>query len=510
MNGVVAAGHEVTAQACATILREGGNAFDAVLAGMVASGIPEIVLSSLGGGGFMMAYRADRDETVLYDFFAQTPKHKRPVSELDFHGIHADFGPATQEFHIGAGSVATPGMIPGLFAIHQDLCTLPLKTLLEPAIHAARKGVKVSDFHAYLFTVIEPILTQTTCAKDLFAPKGKLLKSGDLFRNPNFADLLEVLALEGEPLFREGELGKAILEQSVNHGGHLLAKDLLDYKVERRKPLVQHYHDHAFHLNPAPCAGGPMIGFALGVLEQICEKRAPDLMDLVRTMTLTNTARSEKLHELKDFANKEHITHHLDLSANHHPSNRGTTHISVIDDKGNAASMTISNGEGNGLMLEDSGFMLNNMLGEEDLHDHGFHCWQEDQRLSSMMAPTIMRSPDGTLTALGSGGSNRIRSAILQVASGLIDHDFSLDEAITAPRLHTEKSGKISFEDAPDEPPFTPEAKQKLLELYPDAHAWPGPNMFFGGVHAVRKTAAGVFSGAGDPRREGVKILVAS
>ena len=292
MKGVVAAGHEGTAKASAEMLRAGGNAFDAAMAGMVASTVPETVLSSLGGGGFMMAYRAQTDETILYDFFAQTPRQKRPTSELDFHATHADFGPATQEFHIGAGATATPGVIPGLFAIHHDLCTLPLSDILAPAIKAARTGVKVSAFQAYLFGVIEPILTSDPAAKALFAPIGKMLKTDDLFKNPNLAQTLEALITDGERLFREGELAQAILAQSADNGGHLRSDDLRSYKVERRKPLIQNYHSQQFYLNPAPCAGGPMIGFALGLLERLCPDRSPDLLDLVHTMSLTNKARA--------------------------------------------------------------------------------------------------------------------------------------------------------------------------------------------------------------------------
>ena len=508
MEGVVAAGHEATAKACADMLRSGGNAFDAAMAGMVASCIPETVLSSLGGGGFMMAYRADLDKTVLYDFFAQTPIQKRPTSDIDFHAIHADFGPATQEFHIGAGSTATPGVIPGLFVIHQELCTLPLAQLLEPAIDLALNGVEVSAFHAYLFEVIEPILTKDTAAKALFAPQRALLKKGELFRNTDFAQTLEHLIIHGEQWFRTGGLAKDIIAQSDEQGGHLSAQDLASYKVQRRQPLIQTYRNQLFYLNPAPCAGGPMIGFALGMLERLCPDRTPDLLDLVQTMALTNKARFAKTSSLAQFASDDHINSHLATARDHHPSHKGTTHLSVIDSAGNAAALTISNGEGNGLMLADTGIMLNNMLGEEDLHDEGFHCWQTNQRLSSMMAPTLVRSPDHCLTALGSGGSNRIRSAILQVASGLIDHGFSLPDAINAPRVHCEQGGHISFENTPGIAPFTLAAKEKLLEAYPDAHAWPEPNMFFGGVHGVRRTGAGQLQGKGDQRREGVVTLV--
>ena len=182
---------------------------------------------------------------------------------------------------------------------------------------------------------------------------------------------------------------------------------------------------------------------------------------------------------------------------------RGTTHVSVIDADGNAASVSLSNGEGNGYIVGKFGFMLNNMLGEEDLSAGGLGAWREGTRISSMMAPTIILQNDGTVTALGTGGSNRIRTAILQVAVNLLDHGMSLDAAVEAPRLHVERDGTVSFE------PGLPEQVQaELRALEEKAHAWPQANLFFGGVHAARRHPKGGVEGAGDPRRQGVALIV--
>ena len=112
--GVVAAGHELTAKAAAEILEDGGNAFDACVAGLYMTFVAEAVFASPGGGGFLMARRAGSDKVALYDFFAETPKKRRPERDIDFYPIEADFGPVKQEFHIGLGSSATPGIVPGL------------------------------------------------------------------------------------------------------------------------------------------------------------------------------------------------------------------------------------------------------------------------------------------------------------------------------------------------------------------------------------------------------------
>jgi len=190
--------------------------------------------------------------------------------------------------------------------------------------------------------------------------------------------------------------------------------------------------------------------------------------------------------------------------AQSHPAAyRGTTHVSVIDGQGNAAAISMSNGEGNGFIVGNFGFMLNNMLGEEDLASGNLEAWREGTRLSSMMAPTIMLEPDGTITALGTGGSNRIRSAILQVAANLLDRGMSLEEAVEAPRLHVERDGTVSFE-----PGLPDEASSAFCKLGEKAHAWPDRNLFFGGVHAARRRGDGNMEGAGDPRRGGRSRIV--
>lgn len=506
--GVVAAGHEVTAAAAAEILHDGGNAFDAVLAGLFAACVPETVLASIGGGGFLMAYDAADDRTLLYDFFVDTPLCKRSTPEIDFRVVEVDFGPATQDFHVGVGATATPGFIPGVLAVHKDLCRLPMTRIVEPAARVAREGVVMNDFQSYLFSIIPHILADDPAAAAIHAPGGKLLQSGDVYRNPAFADTLEALAHEGADLFVNGDIGQEIVRLARDEGGHLAKEDLQAYRVRRRAPLAWNHNGNDIFLNPAPAASGPLIAFGLGLLEGLgsASAAAPDVLDMAEVMKATVEARSQYDDRLERLADRDLIAAQLERLARIPAGGRayrGTTHISVVDGAGNAAAATVSNGEGNGRMLGRHGFMLNNMLGEEDLNPNGFHRWPPGQRMSTMMAPTIIRESDGALTALGSGGSNRIRTAVLQVACNLLDRGMTLDEAVAAPRLHIEKCGKLSFEDQ-----MVPEARAALLSAFPDAHPWPEPNMFFGGVHSARRARDGTFTGAGDARRAGVARVV--
>jgi gamma-glutamyltranspeptidase/glutathione hydrolase len=142
--------------------------------------------------------------------------------------------------------------------------------------------------------------------------------------------------------------------------------------------------------------------------------------------------------------------------------------------------------------------MLNNMLGEEDLNARGFHRWPTGTRVSSMMSPTLAQSSDGDWYALGSGGSNRIRSAILQTLLHVLAAGRSLDDAVHRPRVHVEND-HLSIEAG-----FPESAIARLQERFPEHHLWPGINLFFGGAHSVLRSADGSLDGAGDPRRGGV------
>jgi gamma-glutamyltranspeptidase/glutathione hydrolase len=142
--------------------------------------------------------------------------------------------------------------------------------------------------------------------------------------------------------------------------------------------------------------------------------------------------------------------------------------------------------------------MLNNMLGEEDLNPGGFNRWKKGSRLASMMSPTVAEMPDGTRFALGSGGSNRIRSAITQVLVNLLDFGMAPEQAVSAPRIHLE-GNMLSIE-----PGISADTMSALEDSAPMTHLWPERNLFFGGVHTVSIKHGGIFDGAGDPRRGGV------
>jgi gamma-glutamyltranspeptidase/glutathione hydrolase len=361
----------------------------------------------------------------------------------------------------------------------------------------------LSAFQAYLLTVIAPILTASSGVERIFAPGGELMKEGEIFRNEGLGECLEWAAEDGARLFADGDVGRAIAAESVSGGGHLRPDDLKAYRVALREPLDWRHRGAVVALNPPPAASGALIAFGLAYLEAISDRGAIDASSLRQAMEASNEARTAYGDELAERLAAGSLMRSLRKAQSHPAAYRGTTHVSVIDAAGNAAAISMSNGEGNGFIVGDFGFMLNNMLGEEDLASGNLEAWRPGTRLSSMMAPTLILEPDGAITALGTGGSNRIRSAILQVATNLLDRGMSLEEAVEAPRLHVERDGTVSFE-----PGLPEEASSAFRALGEKAHAWPGRNLFFGGVHAARRHGDGGMEGAGDPRRGGRSRIV--
>lgn len=516
--GIVAAGHEKTAEAAALILEEGGNAFDAALAALCAACVVEPALASLGGGGFLQAFDAHRVRTVLYDCFVQTPLRRKPVDQVEFYPILADFGGTQQEFHIGMGAIATPGLVKGLFEIHRDLGSLPMVRLVEPAIRLARDGVRINYLQSYVFDVISAIYATSPAAWDIYGSRqesDRLVREGELLRQPQLADTLEILALEGDRLFYEGEMGGYLAADCAAHGGHLDREDLLAYRVAKRHPLELDYHGGRLLTNSPPSCGGILIAFALKLLETL-DISMPEFgtaayLDLLaQIMGQTNKARVES--RIQDMAvetqaqtllHPEYVRRYRQEIFNRPGTLRGTTHISVIDSLGNAASLSTSNGEGTGYMIPGTGIMINNMLGEEDVNPYGFHRWPTNQRITSMMAPTLMFDARHGIVATGSGGSNRIRSAILQVLLNLIDFGMSPQQAVPSPRIHFERD-ILNVEAG-----FEPAEINKLQNQYPGARIWDSLNLFFGGAHTVSfNPSNGHLDGIGDPRRGGACVVV--
>jgi len=400
--------------------------------------------------------------------------------------------------------------------MHQANCRLPLKKIIEPAVYLAREGLRVNKYQKYVNDTLAAILDASPAARALatpmFAP-GRLAEIGEFIYNPDLADTFEALAGHGPRWFYEGEPARQLVRDCEQKGGLISAADLKSYQVILRKPVTVESHGASISVNSPPSPGGCLTVFALTLLNKVRQvhhewgspQHALALAKVMQTASLVR-----KRHGLETglddkaaatILSRENLSDWSDTLRTGALVSRGTTQISVADAAGNLASLTLSNGEGSSYVLPGSGILLNNMLGEEDLNPRGFHRMPAGIRLASMMTPTIARLADGGQIALGTGGSNRIRSAILQVLANMLEFGMGLEQAVNAPRLHLEGS-HLNVE-----PGFPGKTLEALKAEWPDMEQWPGTNLYFGGVHAVERLANGEFRAAGDPRRGGAVAI---
>src|SRR5271166_5121349 len=253
--GVIAAGHGVTAQVGADVLRDGGNAVDAALAAMLASFACEPLLTGPGAGGYMLVV-SPRDPPVLLDFFVEAPGRGADASaRAELIPITVSFGDAVQVFNIGAASVGSHGTPAGICEASGRFGRIPLAELVRPAARLAREGVAVTQEQAYVFEILGDIVRSTPECAAIFAPDGRLPAVGDIVRQPELADLLERLGSEGAEPFYTGDIGLAIVDWVGERGGMLTASDLAAFRVIDRPPIEVSYRGRSVLTNPPPSAG---------------------------------------------------------------------------------------------------------------------------------------------------------------------------------------------------------------------------------------------------------------
>ena len=462
--GAIAGGHKDTVDAAENILKDGGNAFDAAIAGVFASFVAEYLYTGPGGGGALLACQKNK-EPVLFDFFVESPFAKEK-SVGDFQKIVADFGGTKQNFYIGMGSVGIPGVLPGLIHAHKRLGSLPFSILVEQAVFLAKKGTKVSKNQEYLTRVLAPVVSSSKEIKKLFSKDGDLLKYGDTFYNPDMGGFLENFLNEDPGSFYINEVCPLFFD-ALSSGGIVSLEDLVGYKVEERAPLRKEYKNHTIFTNPLPSTGGEMI---FSGLKTLSEKGVVGPEEVEEALISTQLIK-------KGFGGPV----------------GSTTHLSIIDKNKNVASVTTTNGVGAGKLVGNTGIMPNNMLGEEHLNPYGFHAWPKKQRIPSNIAPTLVFKNKNPFVALGSAGSSRIVSAIICTLANLINNKMTIGAAVDSPRLHIE-AGVLHHE------PFK---EKKDLYNFKSAEvvSWEEKNMYFGGVNA-----ASVGSSFGDDRRSGYSL----
>ena len=523
--GAVSSGHRGTTEAGIEVLEAGGNAVDAIVAAALAAAVCEPLLTGLGGGG-LMTIRLPEGEVVVADCFSLFPGLEAGLQAREFTGLDVDYGPTVQTFHAGRGSVAVPGVAPGLEAVWKRFGSLPLETIARPAIRLAEEGWTATKATCVVATMLRAITGLTDRSRELFQPNGRPLQPGDHVVMPHAAEALRAFAQEGAAPFVEGVYARDLVASFGPPHGSLGMADLKGFQPRFVEPLRVEFHGATLYVPAPPCSGGALIAFGLSVFEKTCPSD-PNLATLTRCFAEVMAATERARHEGFDAELMEPGAVERLLSAdsiNRHaadvakllqsPSRNvpegvpqgsqpgNTTHVSVVDETGMAASFTSSNGETCGTLWPGLEFPVNNFLGEDDIHPLGFHRGPAGAPFRTGMTPALLVEADGGVMALGTGGSNRIRTAMFQVIRHIVYGGMGVEEAVMAPRIHVE-GDSVEAEDLGADDGMLEAASSNGRQLA----KFDGRHLYFGGVHSARRCGDGSFEAFGDPRRSGLGLI---
>jgi gamma-glutamyltranspeptidase / glutathione hydrolase len=418
-------------------------------------------MTGLLGGGHGMVWDAHEERAQQLDFFTTVPglgahSRKRPqLVELD-----VAFGEELVRYEIGPQSCAVPSIPAGLHELWRRCGRLNWPRLLAPAIRLSREGVPMPPAHASCLKMLAPVLTLDQ-GERLFAPAGRLLDEGEFLLQPGIANALELLADDPRSLY-SGTLSLGLLELMRERGGLITSEDLASYSPLWREPTETPYAGTRF--------------FSRGGLSGVPEA-------LTRLQPLAGRSERERVHAL--------LAAFAEDGAGSH-----TTNLVAVDEQGNGCVLTTSLGLGSGDYLAEFDLHLNSMLGERDLVSGEL---MPGERVMSMTAPSVAVDDRGLALAIGAAGGTRLRSALVQVASGILDEGLAPGEAIERPRFHPAGS-VLNAEPGVDE-----EALSELEAGGWQVRRWTSFHHFFGGVSAIGREGA-----AGDPRRSGEGLVLGS
>jgi gamma-glutamyltranspeptidase/glutathione hydrolase len=459
----VAAGHPATAEAGLEILAEGGSAADCAVAAVLASCVAETVMTGIAGGGYALWFDGATGRTDLLDFFVAVPGLGRPPRAPVVDELAVPFGDELVHYFVGAATCAVPGVPAGIDELWRRAGVLPWTRLVEPALRLARGGVEMPPAHARCLAMLATVMTMREGGR-IYSPGGTLLEAGDLLEQPGLTRALEALAEEGARTFYDGTLARALITLVDERDGLITPEDLAAYAATWEAPVEAPYAGTRVRTR----GGLSRLVDTLGALPPLAGVD-PGERALLLARILAAPPFSGRTYE-------------------------HTTNLCVVDGDGNACVVTTSLGLGSGDFLPGYDIHLNSMLGESDLLIAPL---EPGRRMESMMSPAVALDDDGLVLAAGAAGGTRLRPALAQVLSGILDEGLAPQQAVDRPRLHS--TGHVVHA----EPGFEDGAIDALLEAGYDVRLWSELHHYFGGVSVVGRTGA-----AADPRRSGAALVL--
>ncbi|HVZ37635.1 MAG TPA: gamma-glutamyltransferase [Polyangiaceae bacterium] len=536
---VVVSDSRLATRVGAAVLEAGGNAVDGAVATAFALAAAYPEAGNLGGGGFAVVESSDGSVTAL-DFRETAPHRARRDMFLEGNGAPRRLpardanasGPLASQ--AGALAAGVPGTVAGLWALHQRFGSKPWAELIAPAIELAEQGFAVDAEFVRSEREALPRLSRFAASRELFLDDGEPLPLGATFRDPDLARVLHRIAKQGPRGFYSGETAGAIAEEMRASGGLIDLDDLRGYVPRWRTPIEVVYRGYRMVSMPPPSSGGVTLALIARLLEGYplaslgwhspthlhllaeAMSRAfadrntllgdPDVVNLPLTRLLSPAYAAERRQSIG-----ERATPATSLGSGlPPPEGTHTTHFAVVDGRGSAVSLTttINDLYGSGLTVRGAGFLLNDEMDDFTIKPgtpNSFGLTQGEsnaiapgKRMLSSLAPTLVFDPNGQLRIVaGARGGPRIISATWQVISNVIDFGMSVEQAVSAPRVHHQwLPDELLIEEGgvPLETRNALEALGHHLRAVPEIGNAPA---------ILRDSASGSFSGVADPRRGG-------
>lgn len=526
-NGMVSSAHPLASQAGVGMLRSGGNAVDAAVAAAFAIGVAEPFTSGIGGGGFMLVRMAEaslgQDQTAFIDYREVAPKSAAP----DMYQVE-DGKVVGRENEIGHKAVAVPGSVAGMAMALELYGTKSLPEVIEPAAKLGQDGIPVGPFLKAAMDRNVDRLRKFPHAARIYLKGGQPFEPGDTLVNPDYARTLRLIGEKGPEAFYQGEIAQALAHEMEAHGGLVSLEDLASYRPVLRQPVRGTYRGCEIISSPPPSSGGTHVVEILNMLEGFDVRGmghgSPESLHLLaeafkrafrdRQAFMGDPAFVKiPLQALlsKDYARDRIASFDPACAARPaagRPSNyegHSTTHLSVMDSRGNAVSLTqtVESFFGCGVVLPGYGFILNDQMHDLDPVPGGPNSVAPGKKPLSSMSPTIVLRDGRPFLAVGSPGSKRIITAVAQVLSNVLDHGMGIQQAINSPRIHVEDDPLFLEGRIAESTREGLRARGHHLEIRSDL------DYFFGGAHGVLlDVRSSEFHGGADPRRDGRAVGV--
>ena len=527
-NGVVVSEERIATLVGLSVLKEGGNAVDAAVAVGFALAVTHPMAGNLGGGGFMLVHSGKTGRTVAIDYREKAPLGATRGMFLDASG-EVDTERARRSVH----SCGVPGTVAGLSLALERYGTMPLEKVIAPAIRLAEEGFAVTPGLRKSLLEAKGRMKKSGESMEIFFGKnGEPPREGEILRQKNLAWSLREIGRSGPRAFYRGEIAKKITAYMKKEGGLITARDLASYEAIEREPVTGSYRGYSIRSMPPPSSGGVHLIQMLNILERYPLSRyghnsARYVHILSETMKLAYADRSKHLGDpdfspvptehliskryakrLAERVNPQKATpsRHVRPGSPVPAGGTDTTHFTVADRFGNVVSntYTLNFAYGSGLAVPGTGILLNNEMDDFSAkpgapNAYGLIGGEKNsiapgKRMLSSMTPTMVFKDEKFFLATGSQGGSRIITSVLQVILNVIDHEMSVREAASAPRIHHQWLPDILYVEREAGKDLEAGLREKGYEVKRTAP--------MGSAQSVARVG-GLFRGAADPRRPG-------